>query len=411
MRRHLSSLIGYGLSVAVSAVVTLLTIPILIGSSGATAWASLAVGQAVGTGAAIVIGYGWGTTGPTAVAQAVGQARVRIYAESFRARLLIAGPILAIGVVVTLLATQTVPVEAALNSLGYGLTGLLAGWYFTGIARPYLFLLLDTVPRIVGAAAGAGVILLGAPLITFTLLQLAGVLIGIVASTRFIASNDSLHFREVPTRQTVRVLRRQSHGIAIALVAAAWSSIPISIVAVFAPSGLAAYALVDKLLRFGTTAYAPIIQFLQGWVPTGSRELLLQKVRKAFVLGTVLAVVGAVMFVALGPWLAGLLSHGEVIPGRFLVVGFGVALLFMVMSQVCGLVCLLALDRAQLLARMSVITVLIGLPAVIVGALLGGANGAAWLLAAAECLSFSLQLRLLINAVAESRAQITTTAR
>lgn len=401
MPRHFSSLMGYGLSVAASAIVTLLTIPVLIGSSGASGWASLAVGQAIGTGAAIIIGYGWGTTGPTAVARATASARTELYAESFRARLLLAGPILVAGVVATLLATQTVPLESALNSLGYGLTGLLAGWYFTGIARPYLFLLLDTVPRIVGAAAGAGVVFLGAPLIAFTLLQLVGVLVGIVVSTRFIASRGSLGLRTVPTQQTIHILKNQSHGIAIALVAAAWSSIPISIVAIFAPGGLAAYALLDKLLRFGSTAYSPIIQLLQGWVPTGLPEQLLRKVRKALLLGSVLATSGALILIVTGRWVVGLLSHDQVAPPLTLVLAFGITLLFTVGSQICGLVCLLALDRAQLLAKMSVLTVGIGLPAVITGAIIWGANGAAWSLAAAECLSFSLQLRLLVRAATE----------
>jgi O-antigen/teichoic acid export membrane protein len=379
----------------VSATVTLVTIPILIGEAGADAWAALAVGQAVGTGAAILIGFGWGTTGPTEVAKADAAGRVRIYSESFRARVLLAVPFITAAAVVTVFLTRFASLEASLNAIGFAATGLLAGWFFTGVARPYALLVLDTLPRVVGAAAGATAVVFGAPLLAFPLLQMAGILLGVIASTKHVLGSHRGLFFEAGRPPVLQVIRRQSHGVVLAIVSASYAAVPAAVVAVVSPSGLPAYALVDKLLRFATTAFAPVLQVLQGWVPTGSPADVRRKVRVALLLGVSLAISGCILFILLAPVLAALLSHDEVIPDKLLVVGFGLALMFMVTSQVVGLVCLLALGHGRSLAAFSTISIIVGLPAVVVGALIDGAIGAAWGLAAAEVVAFVPQALLL----------------
>ena len=60
---------GYGLSVAISGVVSLAVIPAIIVAAGADAWATIAVAQAVAGFAFVFAVYGWGVVGPTEVAQ------------------------------------------------------------------------------------------------------------------------------------------------------------------------------------------------------------------------------------------------------------------------------------------------------------------------------------------------------
>lgn len=388
-------MIGYGLSVALSAVVTLISIPILVGSVGADSWAALVVGQAVGTGAAVLIGFGWGTTGPTHIARAQPDLRRTIYLESFLARILLSVPILSAAVVITLFVARTVPVEAAANALGYGATGLLSGWYFTGVSRPYMFLLLDTAPRVLGAGLGIAVVAAGAPLGWFLGSQLAGIVAGILLSTLFITGRKSPPDGRLSNRNPRIVLREQSHGLVIAIVAASISSIPAVLVSTLAPASLPAYALCDKLLRFGTTAFAPIVQFLQGWVPRSSIAETQARVRRAFYSGSSLAVIGGIGFLVLAPFLAKFLSSGKVFPPPLMFLAFSIALVLMVVAQITGLVCLLALDRAHKLAFYSTVGVLVTLPAVFFGALFWGGTGAAWMLAIGEGVSLLPQLLLL----------------
>ena len=398
MASRTGSILGYATSVGVSAIVTLISIPIIVGAVGAQAWGALAVGQAIGTGAAILINFGWGTTGPTEVARADAGLRSALYEDSFRARLALALPVVVVAVAATSFATSSASGEAALNAAAFALTGLLAGWYFTGASQPLLFLFLDTGPRVVGAAAGATAVLLGSPLVFFPLLQLAGILVGVVLSTRKVSGFRRLRsirgFGAVPT-----ILRAQSHGVVLAIVSASYASIPAAVVAVVAPSGVPVYALVDKLLRFATTAYAPIIQFLQGHVPTGTFADVRRKIRSSLIAGGGMAVLGAALFIVLAPWLSSFLSHGEISPPFEIVVGFALALFFMVASQIVGLVCLLALGQSSELAKRSAVGVVIGLPAIVAGAIIAGVLGAALALAFAEALACSLQVLLLRKAL------------
>jgi O-antigen/teichoic acid export membrane protein len=395
VKRHSASVLGYGLSIAISAVVTLMTIPILIERVGADAWAGLAVGQAVGTGGAILIGFGWGTTGPVAVAKADDEGRKRIYVDSLRARVLLAVPVTAGAMAVTLFVMRAVQAESAVNAASYSLTGLLAGWYFSGAARPYSFLALDTAPRVVGAAAGVGAVFAGAPLMAFPVLQLVGVAGGILLSTNRILGWSGSVLSGFSLRRAIRVLRGQSHGMVLAIASAGYSALPVPIVALAAPASLPAYVLIDKLLRFATTAYAPLIQFLQGWVPGRSSRSIRWRIRMAFFLGLFVALTGGAGFAALALSFSRILSHGQVSPARGLVLGFAVTLACMVMSAVTGLVCLLSIGKSRQLAYLSAVGVAVGLPAIVGGALTFGAVGAAWMLALGESVMLAPQLLLL----------------
>lgn len=399
MKRYVTSVAGYGISIVLSAVVTLITIPVLIGRVGPLAWAGLAVGQAVGTGAAVVIGFGWGTTGPVDVARANGTDRRRIYEESLRARILIAGPVLAIAVIVAHVVSPAVRAESDVNAFGYGLTGLLAGWYFSGVARPYLFLLYDTFPRVLGAAVGVAVVWAGAPLMAFPVLQSIGVIGGVMLTTRHILGRRVSVLARVRWRHSVAILRGQSHGMVLAFASAGYAALPLAIVAVLVPAAAPAYALMDKLLRFATTGYAPIVQFLQGWVPGGSVQKTRDRIRLAFGGGAVMTAVGGVLFVSLTPAASRALSHGQVDPEGGLVWGFAAVLVCMVLSQIAGLVCLLSMDKAKQVALYTAVGVAVGLPVVVLGAVLAGAVGAVWMVAVGEGVMLVLQVRLLLSSM------------
>jgi hypothetical protein len=374
---------------------------VIVSHSGPGAWASIAVGQAVGTSFGVLVGFGWGTTGPTQIAMADGESRVRIYFESLRARAFLAVPGILASVLLATLITHSYQVEAAITAAAFTLTGLLAGWFFTGSARPYAFLALDTLPRVLGTAGGVLAILMGADLFVFPASQLIGILLGIVLSAGSIydwsASKPNSFRRSTgKSRQSVvQLLRSQSHGMVIAGVSAAYIGIPISIVAIAAPSALPAYALADKLLRFATTAFAPVIQFLQGWVPGPDLRLVRDRVRIAFSLGLASTVAAGVIFAISLPWLSTQLGRGQIVLSPQLSAAFGLILALLVMAQIAGLVCLLALGRAQRLAIFTVIGVTVALPLVFLGATLFGAEGAAWGIAVAESIALTPQVILL----------------
>lgn len=397
-RRGAFALGSYGMSVAISAVVTLLTIPVVVAHSGASAWASLAVGQAVGTGAAILIGFGWGTTGPTLIARADPDDRGSLYVRSLQARAVLFLPLAVVATVAAFAFSPSAQLESSITALAYAATGLLAGWFFTGAAEPVRFLALDTLPRVLGLALGALALIGGTHLVVLPILQLLGVAAGVCASAWLVGRRPGA-WSSFELRQSVAVLRSQSHGFVIALVAAGYASIPLSLVSLLAPGSLPVYALLDKLLRFATTAYSPVLQFLQGWVPAAPSARLLTRIRKALVLGLAMAVVGGLAFVFLAPLFMRALSHGEIRPDSGIQIAFGVGLACMVLSQISGLVCLLALGGSKALARLSVWSFAFGMTVLLLALLAGGVLGAAWGLAAAEILTAALQIRLLYRSV------------
>lgn len=395
IRRHVGSIAGYGLSVGIAAIVTLFAIPIIIAHSGAHAWASIALGQAVGTGCAVLIGFGWGTTGPTQVAMAKGLAQIQIYTDSLQVRVLLAIPGLIIAVGLAFLLANSYRNAASITAAAFAMSGLLAGWFFTGSARPYSFLLLDTAPRVVGTVTGAIALLLGSSLIVFPMMQLLGMTLGVILSTVKVGGWSRSRWNRLSGRSVWLLLRGQSHGMIIAGVSAAYITVPISIVAVVAPAALPVYALADKILRFSTTAFAPVVQFLQGWVPGVDDPAVSRRIKLAFTGGLALTLTAGAVFTVGLPWTASLLSAGEIVPEFGLSLAFGLMLVFLVMAQVTGLVCLLALKRAQKLAMFTSIGVVVGIPAVFIGVSLFGAEGAAWALVVAESVALAPQVVLL----------------
>lgn len=394
--RHFRAVATYASSVVVSALVTLVSIPIVIAHASPVSWGALAAAQSIGTGASVLIGFGWGTTGPTDIARAAPGDRGALYLESYRARLLLALPITAAAVILTYYVVPSARWEAALNCAAYALTGLLAGWFFTGAARPNSFILLDTAPRVGGAAAGVIALLLGGPLALYPGLQLVGIAVGVIASTASIAGGKAV-VTGLRMRRSLAVLRGQSHGLVLASVSAANAALPAILVAALAPAALPAFALGDKLLRFGTTAASPFVQFLQGWVPAGGPGAMASRVRRAALIGLGLVVIGSSAFLVVAPWAAQLLSHGQIELAWPLVIAFSLVLVLLVAAQVVGLVCLLALGEGKQLAKYTLIGGIASVPLVAAGVVGFGALGAAAGVAVGEMVAFVPQCALLIS--------------
>ena len=91
--RSASKAIGYGLSMILLALASLMVIPALIRASGDAAYGALSAGQVIGSVGAVVIGYGWGMAGPAIIARADADGRRAEYVEAMRARLFLCLPV------------------------------------------------------------------------------------------------------------------------------------------------------------------------------------------------------------------------------------------------------------------------------------------------------------------------------
>lgn len=397
--RHLGKIAAYALSSGGMGVVTLTVIPVVITTFGPTAWGSIAVGQAVGTGLAVLVAFGWNTTGPPLIATATEEGRRRFYAQSLKVQLTLAVPASGIAVLVCWFVAAD-RLVATVTALSLVLTGVMAHWFFTGAGKPFSVLVFDALPRMLGTIVGGIAVLAGADLIVLPLVQLSSIVVAICVSAAVISPFRELRALASEDRLSC-LLRRQSDGLLIAAVTAAYISLPVVVVASVAPAGLASFALVDKLLRFATTALSPLVQFLQGWVPRPDPGTTERRVRLSLRLAVVVAVISSCVFVVLVPWMARVLSGGTIQPGFVLTVIYGGILFLLVTSQIVGLIGLLAMKQGRALARYAATGAMVGLPAVLVGAHLFGAEGAAGALVLAETVALTLEVRLLLVTLAQ----------
>ncbi|MFJ3380059.1 hypothetical protein ACIPJ2_06595 [Curtobacterium sp. NPDC090217] len=391
-RRRLGALAGYALSVGLTAAVTLVSIPILIAAAGAHAWASIALAQAVGTAGAILVGFGWGITGPTVVASTGQAERLDYFVSSFWSRVTLAVPALAITAAVTFVSTSTASGASTLNAIAYTLTGLLSGWFFTGSSRPWSFFLLDAIPRIAGASVGTAAVFFGAPLWVFGAAQIVGILLGVAVTVSRIAGKKVRHAPR--PRAVAMTLRSQSHGMLLSSVSAIVTGLPPVLVSLLAPAALPAYSLADKLMRFATTGFSPVLQFLQGWVPAAIGTARIRRANRAACSGAVMAIVAGIAFALLAPLIGDLLSRDSVQLDGWTAAAFGLVLAALIGAQVVGLVGLLALDATRQFARYTLVGAFVGMPLTALGALFGGAPGAAFGFAIGELLALTLEVTL-----------------
>ncbi|WP_438855327.1 lipopolysaccharide biosynthesis protein [Agromyces sp. M3QZ16-3] len=383
---------GYGLSVVLSGLVSLLVIPSVIIAAGTESWATIAVAQAVSGFAFVLAVYGWGVVGPTEVASREPEERGGYFADSLLSRAWLCVVIVPIAVVVAIAFTPDEPLLAALTTASGILVALGAGWFYVGERSPLRFLLIDTVPRLVGTLAGAIAVIVTGDAVWFAGLQLAG-----VVTAAAIASIDILNryrgwaWTASPIR-AARNLRGQGHTVAMSATSAVYVNVPILLVQVFVPSATAVYALAERMVRLALYATRPIVQVAQGWVPNPDPRVLVSRARRVTVLGMGLGAVGGLAFALLAPWAGGILSGGELTIAWDLAIPMGVNLAAILASQLTGFACLTALGMSRVLSTSTIAGAVVGTALMIPLLLWIGVPGVAWGLAAAELAVLGVQL-------------------
>lgn len=385
---------GFAASVVVSAVAGLVAIPLVVHGAGPTAWADLAVGQAAGTIAGVVIAYGWGVFGASRIGAANRSERAALYSSSMRVRFslfFVAAPVAAAVGAVSALGHG---VEAALTAITFSLVGLGAAWYFIGSARPRALLLAETAPRALGTVSGALAAGLAHSLLAYALLQLGGYLAAVIAASYLALRGSGVRaFRSFPSRDASR--GSDGWGLVTALCHQVYIAVPTLVASAITPSWLTAYALADRTLRYANNAVQPFGQTLQGWVPAASGGQLHRRMRIAILASSGFGLVCGVGFAVLAPWVAGAVALGTVHVGFDLSVPLGCVIAFSTVSLCTGTSCLVLLGRSRQTAYSAVLGAVLGLPAMVVGASWLGGPGVAWGVVVAEGVSLIFQLVVL----------------
>lgn len=390
---------GFALSIGLLAVASLAAIPVMVSAEGDRGWGAIALGQAVGAIAAAAIGFGWGVSGPARIAVADEPQRRTAYVESVRARLALFAPIaLASALLAAAVAPQSVGL-AALGAVTAAAAGVSANWYFVGRGAPFALLLAETLPRVTGTGVGIILMLVGGGAAAGLAGMLGGMIAAFVCSTIWIMLKSRRHRAAAPRPDRLsRILREQRHGMGSALGSAVYIALPVVVVAVIAPASQPVFALVDKFQRQVGVALQPVITVAQGWVPRRDSAVSASRARSALLVGGGMSlVIGGAVAVAGGPALAWL-GSGQIGVGPAAVVLMASFVAVNFFESLVAKALLPALGRLRIGARATIISTVVVVPLVAVGAVLWGAPGA---LAAVVA---GLVIRGVVEAVAASRA-------
>ncbi|MCT1395309.1 hypothetical protein M4D51_06175 [Microbacterium sp. p3-SID338] len=398
---------GFSASILLSSVIGIFTIPILVLALDDEGWASIGVLQTTGQLAAVFVAFGWGATGPSIVASLSPDQRVGFYRSSFRIRgILYLATVPVVTVLLALLLRGDL-LLAVLGALAYVLPALGAGWYFTGIARPGAFFVLEALPSALGTVAGVWMAAVTRQAWVVPFGQLAGTGLAVALSYFFIVRRGRTPHAEAPPLRFWQTLAEQRHAVTTAVTSAVYVAMPVLLLTTFFPQGLPVYLIADRFFRYAVLAFLPIQQFFQGWVPADPTQVD-RRARIAFLAGSVIGAVGGICVALLTPVVSPFF-HIDVplevsVPLGFAF--FGVAL-----SAVVGYACLVVLGRTDFLATSTVVGAVVGIPAVAVAALLHSLPGVASAVAATELIVAGVQIVVLLRTLRQRRLRSDETTR
>lgn len=321
-----------------SALGPFLLLPLISRVGGVDGWAAIAAGQAIGGLGALVGGLGWGLSGPTAVAGADPARRRSLYAESIASR----------GIVVTALAPICAFFAITLSAEGQRATAVLmalstlAGaiaptWFSIGIGRPAAIARYEITPRLLATGTAAAVVATTHEVWPYPVLLLVGTLYG---TLKYGQRVGKISLKDVGTVRVRRVLWRLRSDTATTVIAGAFTSTPVLVVAVFASTAeLASYGSADRLYRLGLIVVAMLTNALQGWVsepestdaPTSTRRM-----KFAVFAHLVVGASGMLFLATLGPLATRLLFGADVAAGTNVSILLGIAFLIVSANSAFG---------------------------------------------------------------------------
>lgn len=383
---------GFGISTALSAVSSVATVPLLMRTVGAEAWAEMAVGISVGTILGIITGWGWGVLGPSIVAMTDSEEhRVSIYAESLLPRLLLGFVCLGL----TWLACAAIGgrfwMASALMGMSVALYGLAAPWFFVGSGRPRDLFLYDTLPRVVGSVGGAAVCFLFPSPVLYAFVQILSVLVVILSSTRCICHNPrQLHLGRFS--DALRRLASNRSAVGMSLIASLFFAFPLILVGAIEPSAKLEFALADRIQKWSNTGASPVVQTLQGWIPSGGR--VRSRARKGLFSAFLVAASGSAFLCLLGGRLAILMSQNSVSISWGTQSAMAIIFGCVLVSNVSGAGVLAALGESRGMLVSTLFGALIGLALIVPLLIAFGAAGAMWAVAVSQVLVVLVQLEL-----------------
>lgn len=390
IRRVLSTIGGYGLSMVLTFVVGIVSIPVVTILIGPSLWAAIAVTQSIAAIASVVVAFGWTVIGPTNVASLTQTERPAYFWRSFQVRLLFfiaAGPA-AWGI--SVLLTPLSPLASALAVFAYLGQALSGGWYYVGESRPFRLLLLDTLPRVGSIVIGLCLLAATSSVELYVMCLALGTLVTIVVAFASILRCQPL--RVMRTGELLASISAQRYALTTTAAASLYSNSPLIVASIIAPVGLESFAYAFKVYNFAAAAFNPVVQAAQGWVPAAGAQVVGARIVRTVRAGIILSALAGAAMAVLFPFATAMLSAGEVDVPYPVAACFAIATAAILMNQLVGLACLPSIGRTASVAASVMLGASVGVPLFVGLAAVWGPFGLSLALTATELVVTAYQL-------------------
>lgn len=386
-REKIAAMAGFIALPVISAIAALIAVPFLIRFGGVNGWAAIAIGQGVGATVALIVTFGWGTSGPAQVARAPQAALGHIYWTSVCMRLAVLTLVLPLGLFIVHALAPAEHATALLVCAAVAMQGMTPGWYLTGLHRPFAIAALETGPRAAAQVSAIVIVAVSGDLYWFGAITLAVEALFVVFSAILIARPQSA---ATTLRDAASQARQQWPLVLSALTSALYTRAATPIVAAVSPIAVPLFAAADRVQQFGRTGLRPIAMFFQGWVAADTRRSQARaKVASLVTIGAglVIGVAVAVFLPPVSPLLFSDALHFTWIQSS----AIGILLASVAGSMSTGLYYLIPLGAVSVFSWTSGIASILGVPLLVLLTTVADSTGALVALASVEALVFSSQ--------------------
>ncbi|GGE99245.1 hypothetical protein GCM10011313_22750 [Mycetocola zhadangensis] len=362
----------YLLIPGLSAVTPLLVLPALTTAYGAVGLTVFGVAQSLGGTAAIMADLGWGVLGPQKVAHSTNEKRSSLYVSAAATRLSALALLAPVAALASFLIVDGDKGAAAVIALGFSAAALSPSWYLIGCNRPLTILWVEGLPKIVAAAVCAVAYLQGAPLFIYGLALVAAAILTWTLSA--FATGNGFWPGRGEFKRGASVMREHFPLTIGRTIGAVYTTLPIAIVAVAAPSAAPLFTAVERLMRMALSLLGGFPSRLQSWVGA-DRENNVKRSRQSLLLNCGLGVFAGVGFAFLAPWVADFVFSGVVDVPLELTAIAGAVILTICASRGLGL-SMVAEKKGNWIALANIAAAAVGVPAVFFFSGVIGAKGA-----------------------------------
>lgn len=398
MRSLLLRLAGFFGAPVLSSLAPFIILPFISRVVGADGWANISAGQSIGILGMVAVQFGWGVLGPVRVARsASAHERAVIMHESLRSRSLLALVALPLAAVITfLVCSPPYRLESVLLAVAMAVGGFTPAWFCIGQGNPRALMIFDAVPKLVASVTAVPFLVLADNVLIYPILLTAFTLASYaIHAVRVLRERD----RAAPApRRTLTVIASMAPTAAIDATGNAYGATPVPIAtAALVPAEASAFASGDRVYRLGLLAVIAFGNTFQAWVLDPRAHDLRRRHLIAFGTMATIGVIGAIGIALLGPWATGLLFGSAVAALPATCAVYALAFLFISCSTPMIRNLLIPAGRYRIVLTATVVSAVVGLAIMGLGAAMGSGTVIAGGVAAAEiivaCVLFTPAVR------------------